>query len=280
VGILNARDALTDEADQERLSESFLENTKMRMWGTSELARTPGEYEDVEVDAMTRAFKRYRLRPTVGLVASEHIIFPSTTFSETVRTRRTVRTFSPEPLTFMELSSLLHLTGGLTGQYSKQPLRAAPSAGALYPVEVYLSVQRVTGLAPGLYHYCAPDHALARLGEPAHPELIERVCCWQPQASQCAVVVFLGGMLQRTVRKYGDRGLRYVFLDAGHLAQNLCLTATAAGLGCMTTCGFYDDEANDLFGLDGVVESMLYVGFVGRQNPSGDGDDTNASRQD
>jgi SagB-type dehydrogenase family enzyme len=280
MGILDSRDALTDEESPERLSESFLENTKMRTWGTSEFARAPGEYTDVEVDAMTRAFKRYRLRPTVGLLPPGDIIFPSITFSEAVQTRRTVRTFSPEPLSFMELSSLLHLTGGLTGQYSKQPLRAAPSAGALYPVEIYLSVQRVTGLEPGLYHYGAPDHALARLGESTAPELIERVCCWQSQASQCAVVVFLAGMVQRTVRKYGDRGLRYVFLDAGHLAQNMCLAATAAGLGCMTTCGFYDDEANDLFGLDGVVESMLYVGFVGRQAPPGDVQDPGPNRQD
>ncbi len=75
MGILDARNALTDEGDHERLSESFLENTKMRTWGTSEFARAPGEYEDVEIDAMTRAFKRYRLRPTVGLLAPEQIVF-------------------------------------------------------------------------------------------------------------------------------------------------------------------------------------------------------------
>ncbi len=139
----------------------------------------------------------------------------------------------------------------------------------------------MTDLEPGLYHYCARTMPWLTSAKALLLSRSSASVAGNRRRSQSAAVIFLAGMVQRTIRKYGDRGLRYVFLDAGHLAQNMCLTATAAGLGCMTTCGFYDDEANDLFGLDGVAESMLYVGFVGRQAPSGGCPEKGtASRQD
>jgi SagB-type dehydrogenase family enzyme len=264
MSILDKTQVLSTVPASTRLSEDFLENTKLRAWGASDLARVPGEYSDAEVDAMTKAYKRYRLRTTVDLPGVEELDLPSTSLVDTLAARRTLRSFTPEALTRHEVAALLSLSGGVTGKYDKQLLRAAPSAGGLFPVEIYLAVRNASGLEAGLYHYDWPVHSLARLGDAPEDERLSRVCCYQPQASECAVIVFLAGMVQRTVKKYGDRGLRYVFLDAGHLAQNLCLAATVLDLACMTTCGFYDDQANDLFGLDGLAESMLYVGFVGR----------------
>lgn len=264
MGVFDKTEMLADDQDPIRLSEEYLENTKLASWGTTDLARTPGDYSEAEVDAMTRAYKRYRLRPRLALPGGEELRLPSTSFDQVVTTRRTVRSFDGGALTLDEVAALLALSGGVTGGYQKQLLRAAPSAGGLFPVEMYLSVRDVAGLDPGLYHYDWPDHILARIGDHPGNDAVTRVCCRQPQAGTAALVVFLAGMVQRTVSKYGDRGLRYVFLDVGHLAQNLCLTATALDLACMTTCGFFDDEANDLFGLDGLAESMLYVAFVGR----------------
>jgi SagB-type dehydrogenase family enzyme len=263
MSILDKMQAMNGDGDSPRLSEDFLENTKLRPWGASDMARIPGDYADAEVDAMTKAYKRYRLRTTVELPGVDELDLPSRTLVDTVAARRTLRSFSSDPLTKRHVAGLLSLSGGVTGRYEKQLLRAAPSAGGLFPVETYLAVRTVSGLDAGLYHYDWPVHSLTRLGDLPSDEHLSRVCCYQPQAVECAVIVFLAGMVQRTVKKYGDRGLRYVFLDAGHLAQNLCLAATLLDLACMTTCGFYDDEANDLFGLDGLAESMLYVGFVG-----------------
>jgi SagB-type dehydrogenase family enzyme len=269
VGILDEELALGDRDIEASLSEDYLENTKLRSWGTSPLALTPGVYSEAEADAMMCAYKRYRLRPSVALLPLEELDLPNVQLVDTIRARRTVRSFSEEPLTLNDVSVLLALSAGITGQSGRQLLRAAPSAGALYPIETYLSVRNVTGVEPGLYHFDWPDHALTRLGDAA-ADAVSRVCCWQPQAAQSAVVVFLAGMVQRTVKKYGDRGLRYVLLDAGHQAENLWLAATAMGLGCMTTGGFFDDEANDLFRLDGLAESMLYVAFIG--HPASDDD--------
>ena len=80
---------------------------------------------------------------------------------------------------------------------------------------------------------------------------------------QAAATVFITGVFERTKRKYGERGYRYVLLDIGHLGQNLCLAATAAGLAMMTTCGFFDDDVNRLLGVDGLDEAVVYVAFLG-----------------
>jgi SagB-type dehydrogenase family enzyme len=145
-----------------------------------------------------------------------------------------------------------------------QCLRAAPSAGALYPAEVYVGVRAVEGVDAGVYHFEVPSAELAclTLGDPT--DQLVRICCGQDYAREAAVVVLISAMFQRTTRKYGDRGYRYVLLDVGHLTQNLCLACTALGLSIVTTCGFYDEEAAQLLGIDGSDEAVVYVAFVGR----------------
>jgi SagB-type dehydrogenase family enzyme len=191
-------------------------------------------------------------------------------FDEVVRTRRTIRTFDERLMTFSELGALLDLTNGITGVElvpggGEIALRAAPSAGALYPIELYLAVRRVDGLAAGLYHYEPHSLSLALLRSGDPTESVAKVCCGSPLAEAASVTVFFSGVFDRTLRKYGDRGYRYVLLDAGHVAQNLCLAATSKALAVTTTCGFFDDQANELLGLGGLDESVLYVAFVGPQ---------------
>jgi SagB-type dehydrogenase family enzyme len=118
-------------------------------------------------------------------------------------------------------------------------------------------------LEPGLYHYNVPDHALELLTPGDPTERLFDVCCWQPHPREAAVTVFLAGSMQRTKRKYGERGYRYVLLEVGHLAQNLCLATTALGHAIFTSCGFFDDAANRMLRLDGVDETVLYVAYLG-----------------
>ena len=87
--------------------------------------------------------------------------------------------------------------------------------------------------------------------------------------NQAALVVIFAGVFARTRRKYGERGYRYVLLEAGHTAQNLGLGCVSLGLGCMHVCGFFDDRLNELFALDGVDESALYVAYVGQDERPG-----------
>lgn len=256
------------EPPRESVSELFHENTKLRKipfgGGT-----VPGEYEIPEVQAMSRGYKHYRNRPQIALPRPSELPENGRTFDDVIAARRSIRSFADEEMELGELGRILYQTYGITGEAPKPgggvwPFRAAPSAGALYPGELYLGVRRVEGLAPGIYHYEVPGHSLALLeaGDPG--ERLYEVCCFQAYACQAAVVFLIAAAVQRTKRKYGERGYRYALLDLGHLAQNLYLASTALGLAVTTTCGFFDDEANRLLRLDGLEEAVLYVGFVGR----------------
>ncbi len=274
-GILSARAAFAPPG--ESISELYHENTKLteRTFGGAN-ARIPVEYTLNELAVITRSFKEYRMHPRVPLPAIEDLPPGSCSFDEVVAARRTVRGFAAAELEPVELAKVLHQSYGLTGEMpfaggGVHGLRAAPSAGALYPAELYLGVRHVAGIAPGLYHYEVRDHALAQLDEGDPTERLHEACCFQDYARTAAVVVLIAAALQRTKRRYGERGYRYVFLDVGHLTQNLLLAATALGLAAMTTCGFFDDVANELLRLDGVEEAVLYVALLGRPAPDWDG---------
>jgi SagB-type dehydrogenase family enzyme len=170
------------------------------------------------------------------------------------------------------VSAILQWSYGITGESGidgggVQRFRAAPSAGALYPAEIYLGVRAVRGFEAGIYHYEVPEASLALLNGGNHADRLCEICCGQDYARQAAMVVLISAVVERTKRKYGDRGYRYVLLDVGHLGQNLYLACTALDLAIMTTCGFFDDEAADLLGIDGCDEAVVYVAFIG---PNGD----------
>lgn len=185
-----------------------------------------------------------------------------------------MRDFAGLDLSLDDLSKILHQSYGITGELPgredfRQNLRSSPSAGALYPAEIYVAVQKVSGVEPGIYHYNVPNHEI-ELVIPSDPtERMFEVCCGQEYVRQTSVVVLISGVLKRTKLKYGERGYRYALLDIGHLGQNIYLSCTSLDLAIMTTCGFFDDEANKLLRIDGVDETVIYVAFIGkRENPS------------
>jgi SagB-type dehydrogenase family enzyme len=124
-------------------------------------------------------------------------------------------------------------------------------------------VHRVEGLERGLYHYNVPQHAVALLEAGDLTERVSAAFAGQVSVTRAAVVVLIAGIMGRTERKYGERGYRYVLIEAGHVAQNLLLSATALGYAACTGGGFYDDDLNGLLRLDGVEETVLYCALVG-----------------
>lgn len=261
---------ITENSELEgSVAELFHENTKL--WPDPTVAPEllpPPKLSVDEILTIARAYKTYTARPHVTLPDPISGELDASSFDEVIAARRTIRSFGSGDMDLVTLSTLLHQTYGVTGAEQTVGggvirLRAAPSAGALYPVEIYLAVRRVAGLAEGIYHYEPITHSLAllRAGDPT-PELLD-ACCLQPHVTSAAVTVLFSGVFERTMRKYGARGYRYVLLDAGHVAQNLCLSATSLQLAVTTTCGFFDDRANDLLGLGGLDEAVLYVAFVG-----------------
>lgn len=180
---------------------------------------------------------------------------------EAIQRRRSIRDYSGKPLTMEQLSLLLHSAYGITEP--SYPLRASPSAGALYPLEIYPVVNRVAGLASGVYHYRPKDHALDLVKEGDFRSSLLTYTGGQDMVLQASVVLVITAIFQRTCWKYQDRAYRYVLLDAGHLGENLYLAATSLGLGPCGIGAFLDDEVNRLVSTDGREEAAVYLVSIG-----------------
>lgn len=178
--------------------------------------------------------------------------------------RRSIREYSNEPLTLAELGQLLWSCQGIT---SKEGFRTAPSAGAVFPLEVYAAVDHVEDLAPGIYHYRpGPDlleHRLERVKDGATGAELFALSTKQDFIAQAAVNVLLTSVTARMVEKYGaDVALRYVFMEMGHVAQNLHLQAEALDLG-LVAVGYLDEGA--VRALLGAAVDPYYFVSVGRK---------------
>jgi SagB-type dehydrogenase family enzyme len=185
---------------------------------------------------------------------------------DAIRTRRTRRGFTGEPLALAELSTLLSLAYGVTGpiEPTGEPGRAAPSAGGRYPLEFFPVALRVDGIAPAIHHYHPETHSLEPLPGPLPEIALRRALFDMPWLEHASVVLLVGAVFPRTLAKYRERGYRLVLLDAGHAVQNLLLAAHGLGLGAVPMGGFVDDELNTMAGLNGVDENVLCAVALGR----------------
>jgi len=180
---------------------------------------------------------------------------------EALLQRRSVREYTGEPLTLEEISQLLWAAQGIT---DPRGFRTAPSAGGLYPLEVYLVAGEVAGLEAGVYKYRPQEHSLIWVVVGDRRENLCTAALGQVWVREAAADIVILAVYERTTVKYGDRGIRYVHLEAGHAAQNVCLQATALGLGTVTVGAFYDDEVQAVLGAP-KNEKPLYVMPVGRK---------------
>ena len=177
--------------------------------------------------------------------------------------RKSVRNFADEPVALETLSCLLWASTGITREAQGYHLRTAPSAGALYPIETYLVANEVEQLKPGVYHYNICQHTLDVLKEGTFGKDIARAALDQGMCAQAPVVFIWSAIFERSKWKYDQRAYRYVYLDAGHIAENLALAAVTLGLGSCQIAALYDDEVNAIIGIDGEEESVLYMSVVG-----------------
>jgi SagB-type dehydrogenase family enzyme len=181
-----------------------------------------------------------------------------------LKKRGSLRHYSNQPLRLDQLAFLLWASTGIRQSQGERDLRVAPSAGALYPIETYLSINNVEGLMAGIYHYNIFSHTLELIAEGdfaenlAHAALDQKMCMIAP------VVFIWTAIFERSKWKYKQRAYRYIYLDAGHIAQNLALSATAIGLGSCQIGAIFDDEVNKLLEVDGVEESVIYLSVVGK----------------
>jgi SagB-type dehydrogenase family enzyme len=188
---------------------------------------------------------------------------PPTPLADVLRRRRSLRRFAEAPLALEQLAAVLGAGYGVTGRdeaVELPALRATPSAGALYPLELFVAARRVEGLESGVYHYDPLRHELRRIGDDAEPAAVS------PHADvveSAAAVLILAAVFWRSRFKYGLRAYRFTLLEAGHAAQNILLAATALDLGSVVLGGFYDGRIDALLGVDGVNESSLVLVCIG-----------------
>jgi SagB-type dehydrogenase family enzyme len=183
---------------------------------------------------------------------------------DAIQRRRSVRDYSGQPMTRKELSRLLYYTGGINAERWGHRLRSAPSAGALYPIEVYLVVHQVEGLKPGLYHYAVRNHTLELLRTGDLQGEIVRHGLMQEFLGQANLVLVFTAIFQRLRWKYQERTYRYALLEAGHLGQNVYLAATSMGMGACAVGAFLDDNLNAMLEVDGQHEAAIYMLSVGK----------------
>ena len=175
--------------------------------------------------------------------------------------RRSTRSYSGEPLNLGEISQLLWAAQGIT---DPRGFRTAPSAGALYPLEVYLLAGNVEGLEAGIYKYIPEEHALNHLVGGDYRDELYGAALNQKSVADGAVSVVFTAIYERTTVKYGERGVMYVHIELGHASQNLCLQAAAMDLGVVTVGAFHDEMVEEVLDLPD-EEKPLYIIPIGRK---------------
>jgi SagB-type dehydrogenase family enzyme len=164
--------------------------------------------------------------------------------------RESVRHFTSVPLTLFQISQVLWAAQGITRNWGG---RTAPSAGALYPLELYLA------LPDGLFHYIPDNHQLMHISDSNFIEDLAAVALGQQCIRESSAVVVIAAVYKRIEQKYGRRGERYVKVEAGHAAQNILLQAVSQGIGAVPVGAFYDEDVRKVLGLPSDHEPLYLI---------------------
>lgn len=182
----------------------------------------------------------------------------NTSIEEALFSRRSVRNFSDAPLEIQEIAQLLWAAQGITSK--NKTGRTAPSAGALYPLEIYLASRHINSISQGVYHYRPSNHSLIMINNNSLS-----AASMQASFKRSAAVIVIAAEFHRTTKKYAERGIRYVQMEAGHAAQNICLQAVSLNIGAVTIGSFSDSIVKQMLGLP-ASEVPLYLIPAGKKS--------------
>jgi SagB-type dehydrogenase family enzyme len=212
-------------------------------------------------------YKEYPQSETIRLTDSKEI--PGE-LSNAILSRRSCRDFKGDELGFDDISTLLQIGFGKQGSYLMENQesfqRPAPSAGGLYPIEIYLITLRIESIPNGIYHYCIEPSMLEQIRQVQIPDsLLATIFMNQYYIAGASAIIVATSSFNRTMWKYGDRGYRYILLEVGHIFQNLNLICTALDLGSLNMGGFFDEDLSRLLNIDINNEAPLYAMAVGHK---------------
>ena len=210
-------------------------------------------------------FKEYLRAPIRALPLPVPVTMP---LAEAIAARVSCRRFANDPIRLAALSALLKAAYGVQGIVSigaaEHHERPVPSGGGLYPLELYVLARHVESLAPGVYHYAPLTHLLEEVRVLPLPDgLVSQMFMGQNYLAKAGAIVVMTAVFERSLFKYGDRGYRYILFEAGHVAQNINLTAITVGLGSFNLGGFFDAYLAGLVGLNLEEEVPIYAVALG-----------------
>lgn len=243
----------------------YHENSKNSVY---ELPRTDEDFRKRTATlAETLDFEGY---PLIDLPAPDPLV--EIPLSQAIVIRESALALEKRKLELSLLGTLFHFGYGInrdrTPLAPNRRFRMIPSAGALYPLEIFFYTDSVPDLEPGLYHYNPARHGVRCLRSGNLDKAIVKLLVQPELAKGASLLIFISAVFQRSIMKYGERGYRFILLEAGHLAQNLGLLATGFGLGCVTIGGFFDRLVDDFLELDGVTHSSIYLLGLGKRKNS------------
>lgn len=248
-----------------RLTRLYHENSKLHSFYQQGDFMKPLDEIDEEVKHFTtRGRKLFPDRISVVLPEPDQQCGDS--IEEVVSRRRSFRNYTEQPVDLQTISNIMHYSYGITGRLKNTglELRAVPSGGGLYPVDIYLAVNHVDTLESGIYYYDPFDHLLVRVNGNDLKDISKEVSGYSDMLDHAAFTIILAANFWRNQWKYHERGYRVILLDCGHVAQNLHLMCTAYHLGSCCLMGFVDNEINKLLELDGIAEHSMYLITVGK----------------
>jgi len=186
--------------------------------------------------------------------------------NEIIKKRKSIREFSDKPISLDDISYLCWFSTGIQRIEHNFRFRTTPSAGALYPIETYLVVNNVDNLEQGIYHYSILDYSLEIVKKGNFKEKMVMAALGQEFCRSASIIFCHSAIFGRSIWKYSQRAFRYIYIEVGHIAQNLSLAVAALNLGGCHIGAFFDDLINDIIGLDGENESILYLTPIGSLN--------------
>ncbi len=212
-------------------------------------------------------FPSYNGQNEVKIMNQEEIKLPQTkkisqtSIEEALSERRSVRRYKDEPLSLEDASQLLWAAQGIT--LSETGLRTTPSAGALYPLELYLVVRKSEEIKPGVYRYLPEKHKIVKILEKDIGDDLTQAALGQRFVAEAPVNLIFSAVFERTTTRYGERGIQYVYMEAGHASQNVYLQAQSLGLGTVVVGAFQENRVREILGIP-KEEVPLYIMPIGK----------------
>jgi len=236
------------------IAEIFLDKTSLIYLDKKDYKEWPQEWKKIN----------FKLYPRFKKILLNKNIQEKDQFFKFFLKRRSQREFTQRLISKKELSLLLLYSSGIIKKEKdwSETKRTYPSAGARYPLEMYPIIFSASDLKPGIYHYDVKNHALELILRGNHKKEILK-STGQDLIKNSSLIILISAVFGRTMIKYKERGLRYIFIEAGHLGQNISLVTEKLGLGSCAIGGFLDKEINKLLDIDSQKESVIYIFAIG-----------------